>query len=317
MHARSRRDRRELQQRHALFDIECGAHAGQVKSSSTERNRDGRRPHSDDDGLRIEHARHRGEVADHPADERVDHVERRDVDQHAARMVLDDPRGSVVLHATASWSCMSTWMVTSRNRPSGEIGMRSIARPAPDAFHSPSSASRCAERDDERVGEFAFVVTCDRSTPRWTMVWHLRGGLPLMMQSGPIRRAAATVFISAARRQRVDGGTPVMSMIAIEAPVARSSRARLSITPGAPAVQRADQRQRQDVVPELDHRSRQLDQPVLLLLDDLFAGLLGTPSVVKRASLSISSCVPQPFAQHCASLTSRRSRAKIGCFSDR
>ena len=55
----------------------------------------GRMP--DDDRLGVEHARHAGDVADHPPDERVDHVERGDVDQHAAGSRLGDPAGQVVL----------------------------------------------------------------------------------------------------------------------------------------------------------------------------------------------------------------------------
>ena len=49
-----------------------------------QRDRDGG-PHADDDGLGVEDARHRGDVAEHAADERIDHLERRNVDQHALR----------------------------------------------------------------------------------------------------------------------------------------------------------------------------------------------------------------------------------------
>ena len=40
----------------------------------------------------------------------------------------------------------------------------------------------------------ALVVTSDRSTPRWMMVCAICGRIPLIRQSAPISRAAATVF---------------------------------------------------------------------------------------------------------------------------
>src|SRR6185312_12194279 len=52
---------------------------------------------ADDDGLRIEHARHRCDVADHAADERVDDFEARDVDEHSVRAIRDDAIGEIVL----------------------------------------------------------------------------------------------------------------------------------------------------------------------------------------------------------------------------
>ena len=74
--------------------------------------------HADDHGLGVEDARHAGDVAEHPADERVDHLERGDVDQHALGAGL---RRSASVRSScsviASWSCMSTWMVTSRKSP--------------------------------------------------------------------------------------------------------------------------------------------------------------------------------------------------------
>src|SRR4051794_14798426 len=64
---------------HALLDVERGADVRKLETELDERDRD-RRPHPDDDGLGVEHARHRGRVGEHPADERVDDLERRDVD---------------------------------------------------------------------------------------------------------------------------------------------------------------------------------------------------------------------------------------------
>ena len=81
--------------------------------------------HADDDRLGVEHARHRGDVGEHPADERVDDLER--------EMSISTPRapvstircGEVVLQRIAMRSCMSTWIVTSSRSPILRIGMRS------------------------------------------------------------------------------------------------------------------------------------------------------------------------------------------------
>ena len=79
-----------------------------------------------------------------------------------------------------------------------------------NAFHAllrRSSARRCADAlsplrlsaSRNASASVAFVVTSPRSTPRWTIVCAICGRMPLMMQSAPISRAAATVFSSAAR----------------------------------------------------------------------------------------------------------------------
>ena len=73
-----------LQQGQSLIHVQCRPHAGQRHSQLDERDCDGR-PHPDHDRPRIEDARHRGDVREHAADERVDDLERRDVDQDAAR----------------------------------------------------------------------------------------------------------------------------------------------------------------------------------------------------------------------------------------
>ena len=64
------------------LDVERGAHARQRQPELDQRDGD-RRPHADDHGLGVEHPRHGRDVAEHAADERVDDLERRDVDQHA------------------------------------------------------------------------------------------------------------------------------------------------------------------------------------------------------------------------------------------
>src|SRR3954469_970190 len=72
---------RRAQQLEARVDVQRRANAGQLQPELHQRDGDGR-AHADDDRLRIEDARHRGDVAEHPAHERVDHFQRRDVDEH-------------------------------------------------------------------------------------------------------------------------------------------------------------------------------------------------------------------------------------------
>ena len=82
----------------------------------------------DDDRLGVEHARHRRDVGDHAADERVHHLQR-------ARCRSARPGAPVreIRSVRSSWSvrarrsCMSTWIVTSRKSPIRRIGMRSTA----------------------------------------------------------------------------------------------------------------------------------------------------------------------------------------------
>ena len=62
------------------------------------------------------------------------------------------------------------------------------------------------------------------------MVWAICGRMPLMMQSAPISRAAATVFSRCWAVSVSTVGTPVMSMMAIDAPVSTIRCSRFSIT---------------------------------------------------------------------------------------
>ena len=117
-------------QRHAALDVERGPHARQRQPELDQRDRHRRRmPTTTVCG--VEDARHRRDVAEHAADEGVDDLERRDVDQHAARAGrrrCASVRSSCSV--IASRSCMSTWIVTSRNSPIFRIGMRSMASDA-------------------------------------------------------------------------------------------------------------------------------------------------------------------------------------------
>ncbi len=108
------------------------------------------------------------------------------------------------------------------------------------------------------------------------MVCAICGRMPLMMQSAPISRAAATVFSRCCATSVSTVGTPVMSMMAISAPVStmRSQQA-FHDDLRARAVERADQRQGENALPQLDHRRGQLEQLLLLARDHVFASSLG------------------------------------------
>lgn len=79
-----------------FLHVQRRAYARKREAEFDERDRD-RRLHADDDRLGIEHARHGGRVADHASDERIDHVERGNVDQDAARAVFHDAARQIVL----------------------------------------------------------------------------------------------------------------------------------------------------------------------------------------------------------------------------
>src|SRR5688500_11977315 len=59
---------------HPALDVEGRVHAGQGEAQLDEGDRDGR-AHADDDRAGVEDAGHGGDVGDHAADERVDHLE--------------------------------------------------------------------------------------------------------------------------------------------------------------------------------------------------------------------------------------------------
>src|SRR5688572_7622995 len=83
-----------LQHLHPALDVQRGAHAFEREPELDQGDGDrGLHPH--DDRLGVEDAGHGRGVREHAADERVDDVERRDVDQHGLGAVLDDARGEV------------------------------------------------------------------------------------------------------------------------------------------------------------------------------------------------------------------------------
>ena len=230
---------------------------------------------------RVEDARHAGDVGDHPADERVDDLERpRCRSARRGRRCWRSRRSGRPAASGASRSCMSTWMVTSRKSPILRIGMRSmrrlgLARAAGRAGHRRGRVRFSASA--KASASVALVVTSPRSTPRCTMVWAICGRMPLMMQSAPIRRAAVTVLSRCCADQRIDrrhaGDVDDRDL---GAGLDDALQQRLHHDLRARAVERADQRQGQDAVPQLHHRRRELEHLLLLPQNDLFP-VFGTP----------------------------------------
>ena len=119
------------------------------------------------------------------------------------------------------------------------------------------------------------------------MVCAICGRMPLMMQSAPMRRAAATVFIRCCATSVSTVGTPVMSMMAIVgAGVHDPLQQVLHDHLGARAVEGADQGQRQHALPQLHDRRGELQQFLLLPRNDFLAALLIRLGIVRRPSLS-------------------------------
>src|SRR5262249_16611038 len=74
---------------HASLDIERRSHTLEPQSQFNECNRDGRL-HSNHYRLCIQHAGHGRDIADHPADEGVNHLQRGDVEEDPACPYSDD-----------------------------------------------------------------------------------------------------------------------------------------------------------------------------------------------------------------------------------
>ena len=250
-----------------LLDVERGAHAGERKAELDQGDGDGGL-HADYHRVGVEHPRHRRDVAEHAADERIDDLERRDVDQHAARAVGDDPVGEIVLerhrqavvHVHLDRDQQAVAHLQDRDvAPSG------VRRSCRVGARSTTASPSRRERQGESVGQRRLGDDTPRSTPRWTMVCAICGRMPLMMQSAPISRAAATVLIRCCATNVSTVGTPVMSMIAISAPVLDDLLEQvLHDDLGARAVERADQRQGEDALPQPHDRRGELEQLLLL-----------------------------------------------------
>ncbi len=98
--------------------------------------------------------------------------------------------------------------------------------------------------------------------------------------------AADTVFGRCCAVNVSTTGTPVMTMMAISAPARTHSLRQARMTTARSAVQ-ADERQRQDAVPELHDRVEFLDS---LFLPDRPSRVFGKPYRDRRADRSAGSC---------------------------
>src|SRR5262249_42169173 len=200
----------------------------------------------------------------------------------SAEMSISTPRAcvSAIRAVRSSWSviarrsCMSTWMLTSRQSPILRIGMRSIPR-SPLGGSRSSRQSRPVEGDREGVRERRL----GDDIPEVDAEVH-----DSLCDLGPYAADDALRPHEARRRhglqqvlgdQRVDGGHPGDVDD-------RDARAGLDdlleqalhddLRPRA--VERTDQRKPEDAVPQLDDGSRQLEHLLLLAADPLLATLL-------------------------------------------
>jgi hypothetical protein len=114
-----------------------------------------------------------------------------------------------------------------------------------------------------RASAIVAFETTSSCNPKCTIVWAICGRMPLMMQSAPMSLAADTVLMRCWATSVSTVGTPVMSMIE------EVRHHRLC----ALAVQGTNQREGQDLVPQLHHRSREFEQLVRLAFDHLIAAL--------------------------------------------
>src|SRR5207342_903319 len=166
--------------------------------------------------MRREQPGNRGNIRDHPADERIHHVQRGDIQQHASRArLLDRHRqvvlqrhGELVMHVHLDRDQQE--LADTQDRDAFDHVAEALADTVyPERFSASVSAS----------ASVAFVEMPCRSMPRWTMVWAICGRMPLMMQSAPISRMAVTVLSRCWATSVSTVGTPVISMIAISEPV--------------------------------------------------------------------------------------------------
>src|SRR5689334_21360408 len=193
-----------VDERHAAFDVQSGLDPRQGQSKLDQRDRD-RRTHADNDRVGIQNAGHRGDIVEHPADEAVHDLQRRDVDENTLGPEFHDFAGQVlfergretVVHVDLNghkqripefqdWNAVHDhWPFSAGvmfwSATAAAFLILVTARPVL------SSATASASASD------AFETTVN-STPRWTMVWAICGRMPLMMQSAPMSRAAATVL---------------------------------------------------------------------------------------------------------------------------
>src|SRR3954447_16486253 len=175
--------------------------------------------------------------------------------------------------AIAIRSCMSTWMLTSSRWPSLRTGMRlSTACLLQPVAPAGDLVARTIERDHDGVGQAGLGRDVLQVQPEVhdrlrdlrpdagddAVGAHQAGGgdgLEQVLGDERVDRRDAGDVDDRQRRVRLDD--------LLEQALHHDLRAR--------GVQRADQRQRDHPLPELDHRRGELHQLLLLALDDLLA----------------------------------------------
>ncbi len=211
---------------------------------------------------------------DHPADEAVDDLQRRDVDEHAVRAGLDDPLGEVLLERERDLV-----LQVDLDRDQQDVADAQDR----DALHSAAPGDLALDDVLSRSGA-ARAAARRPASPWWRCrrtrcrarrsVCAICGRMPEMMHSAPSSRAAITVLSRCWATWVSTAETPVMSMIACSEPVSTSACSSFSITTWVRAESRVPTSgRRHDAVPELDDRRGQLEQRVGLLGDHLLAGL--------------------------------------------
>uniref|UniRef100_A0A1I7YBM1 PE-PGRS family protein n=1 Tax=Steinernema glaseri TaxID=37863 RepID=A0A1I7YBM1_9BILA len=196
----------------------------------------------------------------------------------SAEMSISTPLAEVALmrsdrsscRVMASWSCMSTWMVTSRNSPICRIGMRSMASARLGDGQAQAMQGQLQGVGQVGLGHHALQVQAQ-----------VHDGL------GDLRAYTADDAVGAHQadgghgleqvlgHQGIDGGhTGDVDDGDFRAGVDDALQQRFHHHLGALRVQGADHRQCQYAVPQLDHRGGQLQQFFLLALDHRLAGFL-------------------------------------------
>src|ERR1700733_9885665 len=236
---RLRRREPRVDESHAALDVQGGFDAGERQSKLDQRDRH-RGPHADNHGVGVQNARDRGDVVEHPADETVDDLQRRDIDENALRVGVDNLAGQIlfqcgrqtIVHVDLNghqqripefedWNAIHCY----RSFPASVLFWSEVAVVFFLVTIRPVRSSAIASASAKVAFEMTFS-----STPKCTMVCAICGRMPLMMQSAPMRRAAATGLSRCCAVSVSTVGTPVISMIAIDASVSTIAWRRVSIT---------------------------------------------------------------------------------------
>src|SRR5271155_322336 len=258
-----------------LIDVERRAHAGERKPELNQGYGDGG-SHTDDHGDRVEHPRHGGDIVEHAADERVDDLESRYVDHDAARPLGDDPVGEVVLqfhrqavvHVHLDRNEKAVTDLEYRYFRHGGSNLLPTGPSVDDRF------PKLAERQGESVGhrrlgnDAKFEPEMDDG---------LRDLRPNAADDaiGPHQARGRDGLDQVLRHQCVDRWHP--GNVDDRDLGARGDDLFEQVFHdglGARAVERADQRQGKDALPQSHDGGGQLEQLLLLTSDDVLAALL-------------------------------------------